>query len=133
MNRIMGRYNATIGEGLRERGVTTAQLRALAVLAVADGLTLNELAVYSVLEQSTMSRTIDAMEAQGLVRRMQHKTDSRVRQVFLLPEGRELFEAVWPEMWRAFSTMFTGVSDTEYATFVSVLNRMLHNIRKHDF
>ena len=133
MNRIMGRYNATVREALKARSLTTPQMRALAVLAVADGLTINELAVYSVIEQSTMSRTLDTMSANGWVLREARDADSRVRRVRITPEGRQLFDEMWPAMWEAFSAMFKGVSDAEYATFLSVLHRMLGNIRHHEF
>jgi DNA-binding MarR family transcriptional regulator len=133
MNRIMGRYNATILSELRARKLTTAQMRALAVLAVADGLTVNELAVYTVTEQSTMSRTLDAMDAQGLVRRVAHDSDNRIRLIYLSATGRALFETLWPLMWQAFRAMFDGVGEAEYATFVAVLNKMLRNVRQHAF
>ena len=87
MNRIMGRYNATLREDLRKQGLTIPQVRTLAVLSVMDGVTVNDLSVYTVIEQSTLSRTLDALEAQGLVRREQGETDSRVRKVFLTDDG----------------------------------------------
>lgn len=132
MNRIIGRYNATIRDDLKARNLTTPQMRALAVLAVAEGLTVNELAVYTVAEQSTMSRTLDAMEAQGLVRRESPQTDNRVRQIYLTEAGRAQFDEMWPTMWNAFSAMFKGVSGDEYETFLSVLHKMLRNVRQHE-
>lgn len=133
MNRVMGRYNANLREGLRSRDLTTPQMRALAVMAVADGLTVNELAVYTVTEQSTMSRTLDAMEAQGLLRRETLEADNRVRRIHLTPAGRALFDEVWPVMWQAFRSLFRDVNDAEYAAFVAVLQKMLRNVREHDF
>ncbi|WP_102224824.1 MarR family winged helix-turn-helix transcriptional regulator [Acidimangrovimonas sediminis] len=133
MNRIMGRYNATLRDTLKQHGVTTAQMRALAVLAALNGPTLNELAVYSVFEQSTMSRTLDTMAAAGWVRREASDSDNRVRRIYLTDAGRALFETLWPTMWEAFSAMFRGVGDSEYATFLSVLHRMLRNVRHHEF
>ena len=55
------------------------QGRALAVLSVTDGVTVNDLSVYTVIEQWTLSRTLDTLEKQGLVRREAGDTDSRVR------------------------------------------------------
>ena len=133
MNRVMGRYNTNLREGLRSRDLTTPQMRALAVMAVADGLTVNELAVYTVTEQSTMSRTLDAMEAQGLLRRETLEADNRVRRIHLTPAGRALFDEVWPVMWQAFRSLFRDVDDAEYAAFVAVLQKMLRNVREHDF
>lgn len=58
MNRIMGRYNESLREKLTRSGLSVAKMRALAVLSVVDGLMINELSVYSVIEQSTLSRTL---------------------------------------------------------------------------
>jgi DNA-binding MarR family transcriptional regulator len=132
MNRIMGRYNATLREDFRRQGLTIPQVRALAVLSVTDGVAVNDLAVYTVIEQSTLSRTLDALEAQGLVRREQGETDSRVRKVFLTDEGRVEFNRAWPPMHDAFEAMFDGIGDAEYAALTATLQKMLKNIRKHE-
>jgi DNA-binding MarR family transcriptional regulator len=132
MNRIMGRYNATLRDDFRRQGLTIPQVRALAVLSVADGVTVNDLSVYTVIEQSTLSRTLDTLEGQGLVRREQGVTDSRIRHVFLTDDGRALFARAWPAMHDAFETMFDGIDDAEYAALIATLQKMLKNIRKHD-
>ena len=132
MNRIMGRYNANLREVLRQHSLTIPQVRTLAVLSVMDGVTVNDLSVYTVIEQSTLSRTLDALEKQGLVRREQGVTDSRVRHVFLTDEGRAEFGRAWPFMHDGFETMFDGIDDTEYAALIVTLQRVLKNIRKHD-
>ena len=132
MNRIMGRYNATLREDFRRDGRTVPQVRTLAVLSVSDGVAVGDLAVYTVIEQSTLSRTLDALEAQGLVRRESGETDSRVRKVFLTDEGRAEFNRAWPAMHDAFETMFEGMDDAEYSALVVTLQKMLRNIRKHD-
>lgn len=132
MNRIMGRYNATLRDDFRGQGLTIPQVRALAVLSVADGTTVNDLSVYTVIEQSTLSRTLDALEAQGLVRREAGDTDSRVRKVFLTGDGRAEFSRAWPPMHEAFEAMFDGIDDAEYAALITTLQKMLTNIRLHD-
>jgi DNA-binding MarR family transcriptional regulator len=132
MNRIMGRYNANLREVLRQHGLTIPQVRALAVLSVMDGVTVNDLSVYTVIEQSTLSRTLDALERQGLVRREQGVTDSRVRHVFLTGEGRAEFGRAWPFMHEEFEAMFDEIDDAEYAALIATLNKLLKNIRRHD-
>ncbi len=132
MNRIMGRYNATLREDFRRQGLTTSQVRTLAVLSVIEGVTVNDLSVYTVIEQSTLSRTLDALEAQGLVRREAGDTDSRVRKVFLTDEGRGEFNRAWSPMHEAFEAMFDGVDDAEYSALIATLQKMLKNIRRHE-
>jgi DNA-binding MarR family transcriptional regulator len=132
MNRIMGRYNATLREDFRRQHRTIPQVRTLAVLSVTDGVTVGDLSVYTVIEQSTLSRTLDALEAEGLVRRESGETDSRVRKVFLTDDGRAEFNRAWPAMHDAFEAMFDGIDDAEYSALVVTLQKMLRNIRKHD-
>ena len=60
MNRIMGRYNATLREDFRRQHRTIPQVRTLAVLSVMDGVTVGDLSVYTVIELSTLSRTLSS-------------------------------------------------------------------------
>jgi DNA-binding MarR family transcriptional regulator len=132
MNRIMGRYNATLREDFRRQHRTIPQVRTLAVLSITDGVTVGDLSVFTVIEQSTLSRTLDALEAHGLVRRETGETDSRQRRVYLTGEGRAEFNRAWPAMHGAFEQMFQGIDDAEYSAFVATLQKVLGNIRKHD-
>jgi DNA-binding MarR family transcriptional regulator len=132
MNRIMGRYNATLRDAFRREGRTIPQVRTLAVLSVNDGVTVGDLAVHAVIEQSTLSRTLDTLESQGLVRREPGETDSRVRKVYLTDEGRAEFNRAWPAMHDAFERMFDAIDEAEYAAFTATLQKMLRNIRKHE-
>lgn len=132
MNRIMGRYNATLREDFRRQHRTIAQVRALAVLSVLDGVTVGDLSVYTVIEQSTLSRTLDALEGHGLVRREPGETDSRVRTVSLTDKGRAEFNRAWPAMHAVFEEMFEGIDEAEYSAFIATLQKMLKNIRQHE-
>ena len=69
MNRIMGRYNASLRDEMAEQGLTTPKMRALAVLSVVDGPLIRELAVYTVVDPSTLSRSLDQLQVDGLIRR----------------------------------------------------------------
>ncbi len=132
MNRIMGRYNASLREEMAAQGLTTAKMRALATLSVIDKPLIRELAVYSVIEQSTLSRALDGLAAEGLIRREPDEGDSRATRVALTEAGRAAFEALWPHMARAHEDMFRGIPDAERTAFVGTLQKILHNIRKHD-
>ncbi len=131
MNRIMARWNADLAEELKAFDMTTARMRVLAVLCISSGMTVNELAVFTVTEQSTMSRTLDAMEEQGLIRRQPRPDDMRVREVHLTEAGRAAFEAVWPMMYEHYVKMFEGVGTDEFQAFIATLHKILANIRRH--
>lgn len=131
MNRIMGRYNLDLQQQLAEAGLSTAKMRILAVLATRGGLMVNDLVVHCMIEQSTMSRTLTAMLAEGLIRREADETDSRARRIDLTDQGRELFDAMWPYMRDATERLFAGIDAKDRAAFVSTLARILENTRKH--
>src|SRR4051812_2786556 len=132
MNRIMTRWNTNIAEELKDFDMTTTQMRALAVLSVSSSVTINELSVFAVTEQSTMSRTLDSLEEQGFIRRQPRPDDMRVRDVSITAKGRSAFEKIWPMLYRMLLQMFDGVEEDEYRNFLGTLHKVLRNIRKHD-
>jgi DNA-binding MarR family transcriptional regulator len=132
MNRLMARWNNNLADELKDHDMSTAKMRALAVLSVSNSVTINELSVFAVTEQSTMSRTLDALEEQGYIRRQPRAEDMRIRDVSITEEGRAAFEKIWPTMYDLFLQMFDGVEEAEYRAFISTLHKVLHNIRKHE-
>ena len=133
MNRIMGRYNAGLREELATMGLTTPKMRTLAVLSVTGPLTVGEAAVYAVVEQSTMSRTLDALEAAGLVRREGDPDDSRARRVSLTDAGRGAFDRLWPALAAAEASLLEGIPEEERDRLVGTLQKILRNIRRNPF
>ena len=107
-------------------------MRALAVLGINSGLTINEISALSVTEQSTMSRTLDLLEERGLVRRKPRASDLRVREVEITAEGRETFATFWPVMLAHYQRMFRDIGEDEFAQLITTLQKILRNIRLAD-
>lgn len=133
MNRITQRYNQMQMDDLRELGLSVSKMRALTSLAVKGPLTINELCVHSVVEQPTMSRTVDAMEQEGLVKREVSEEDQRVRMVSLTTEGREMFERFWPAMDRTSDTLSEVLSPDEKLLMLDMLKRIMRHIRVNPY
>lgn len=129
INRIAARWNADLAEELRKFDLTTPQMRALAVLGLNSGLTINELSTLTVTEQSTMSRTLDILEQRNFVRRRQRPLDMRVREVEITSSGRGAFAEFWPVMFNRYEAMFNDVGEDEYSRLVATLHKVLRNIR----
>lgn len=132
LNRVTARWNADLADELKLQDMSTVKMRTLAVLNVFSSLTINELSVFAVTEQSTMSRILDALEEQGLIRRKPRPDDMRVRDVSITDEGRLCFEEVWPTLYSKFQRMFQGVEEEEYRAFIATLHKVLRNVQKHD-
>jgi len=132
MNRVMARWNANMSDALKAHDMTTTKMRALAILSISSPLTINELSVYAVTEQSTMSRTLDSLEEQGYIRRTPRAEDMRIRDVTITEEGRTAFGRFWPTMYDSLVRMFDGIDEEEYRAFTGTLHKILLNIRKHE-
>lgn len=133
INRIARRYNQTLQDAVTGIGLTVPKMRVLAALAAMGKLTVNELTVVAVAEQSTMSRTLDQMERDKLIKRSVSEADSRVRVIDLTPSGLEAYRTVWPHMSAAEEALFVGLSDAQRESFLDTLSHILLNIRQHDF
>ncbi len=129
MNRILRRYNTRIDAEVRAQGLNVPRLRILAALAAEGPQTINNLAVFAISEQSSVSRLLDQMEAEGLVQRKISESDSRARIASLTKKGRAQFEQAFPLMRAAEADMFGGFSDAEKALMSEFLRRMMQNIR----
>lgn len=129
LNRLSAQWNAELGDVLRHLDMSTTKFRALAVLTVASGITVNDLAVFAVTEQSTMSRTLDALEDQDLIRRRAKAGDMRVREVFITEKGLSLFARIWPDIYALYARFFAGVDEAEFRGFVATLHKIMRNTR----
>jgi DNA-binding MarR family transcriptional regulator len=133
MNRIMGRYNMTLRAEMSSLGLNTTKMRALAILSVMDGIQISKLGVYAVVEQSTLSRALDALCGDGLVRREVDPQDQRASRIYLTQTGRAAFDKLWPRMATGHDRMFRGITASEQTAFLATLRKMLANVRRHEF
>jgi DNA-binding MarR family transcriptional regulator len=79
----LGRVALRLSRGLRVEGahLSTAALSALAAVAEAGSIRIGDLAAAEGVEAPTMSRLIDRLERDGLVRRRRDPSDSRAVEI----------------------------------------------------
>jgi DNA-binding MarR family transcriptional regulator len=84
---------------LADTGLTIAQLGLIAQIAAASDDTIGALAARTGLDQSTLSRNVRALEAEGLVEITSVQSDLRRRCVWLTEAGAIRLERAIP-IWR---------------------------------
>jgi len=131
LTRIAHRYNQTIQAELKAIGLSTISTRIIASLKVFDELTINELCVHALAEQPTMSRALDRLETDGIIKRTVKDDDNRKRVVRLTPEGDALFDRIWPVTLSANDTMFQDIPEADREVTMRTLLKVLENIRVH--
>ena len=95
-------------------GLTLAQLGLMAQIAAASDDTLGALARRMGLEQSTLSRNLRTLEADGLVEIAGVEGDLRRRAVWLTDAGARRLEAALP-VWRAAQAKLEALALPELA------------------
>jgi DNA-binding MarR family transcriptional regulator len=133
LNRLTNRLNQDLLEDLRKLDVTVPMWRVLAVLVARDGRGIGELAVYTVTDQSTLSRVIDRMERDELVERRPSPQDGRAIEVFVRPAGRQAFAKILPVALKHYRHAIAGLSETESRTLVRLLHKVLDTVRRSPY
>lgn len=92
-------------------GLTLAQLGLMAQIAAASDDTIGALATKTGLDQSTLSRNLRALEAEGLVEIAIVESDLRRRAVWLTESGARRLEKAIP-VWRAANAKLSRLIST---------------------
>lgn len=125
---IYGRRDIQLAKSLRPLGVTVAQWRVLAALTNVDGCTINRLADVTVIDRTTLSRTLDRMEADGLIARRQVENDKRSFEIRLAPGGRRALERMWPVVEYHNRRAIAGLTQRELEELRRIVRKMIANV-----
>src|SRR6202041_3063194 len=86
--------NNDLIEKLKIEGINVTRWRILAVLAMGDGITINEIIDRAMMQQSALSRALSRMVKEGYVRRVVRREDARCVGIYLTDKGRALFDTL---------------------------------------
>ncbi len=89
-----------------------------------------ELADYLRVKPSTAGGVLDRMEEKGLVRRSVNGADARRRLITLTEKGAEQQSLFQQSFLDAEETMTRGLSLEERETLLSLLNRVIQNLKE---
>ena len=87
---------------LREHGLTEQQWRVIRVLADNEGIDASEVAARSYLLAPSLTRILQFLEKENLVRRSADRNDQRRSVLNLTEKGRKVFDSVGPDSERRY-------------------------------
>ncbi|MFD1216629.1 MULTISPECIES: MarR family transcriptional regulator [Microbulbifer] len=112
-------------------GLTQSRWTALVVLKqLGEGTTQKALAENLEIELSSLSRTLDQLAQQGLIRRQTCASDRRAREICFTPAGREILEALERKAGEARERLLAGVSAEDLTVFDRVLSAIESNANR---
>jgi DNA-binding MarR family transcriptional regulator len=125
---IYGRRDLQLARSLRPLGLSVAHWRILAALSNVEACTINRLADLTVIDRTTLSRTLDRMEANGLVARRQLANDKRSFEMRLAPAGRRALERIWPVIEYHNRRAVAGLTRRELEELRRTVRKMIANV-----
>ena len=93
-------------------------------------LKLGELAERVVVAPYTMTRLLDRLEKEGLLRRERSANDRRSADAVLTGKGTALRRSMWPVYERAILEVFAPLSDRDAEAMTRILSRVIAQLRK---
>jgi MarR family transcriptional regulator, lower aerobic nicotinate degradation pathway regulator len=125
VNKVGERINRQIERVIQPQGLNVRQYGLLLLLQAQGAQAQIELSQQVGVDRTTVMRTVDLLEAQGLVRRDPDLTDRRKHSVNITDMGLELLVRTQPDVQRVKAEVTTVLSDQEQAQLLKLLKRML--------
>jgi DNA-binding MarR family transcriptional regulator len=127
MKRVLSSILAQADARLETMDLTHAQWLPLFKLASKHCDTIAALSRDLDLDPGAMTRSLDRLEAKGLVRRERSTEDRRVIHLVLTEEGKKVARKVPPVMAEVLNNHLRGFSEDEWKQLLGLLARMVAN------
>jgi DNA-binding MarR family transcriptional regulator len=126
--RLAHQLNSDLVEKLRIEGINLTRWRILAVLAMGEGITINEIIDRAMMQQSALSRALASMVKEGYVRRVVRPDDARCAGIYLTDKGRTLFDTLHVVVRRREKRLLAGMSPREVRAAFALIRRLSRNM-----
>jgi len=130
LTRVTTRSNQLWIRKLRDHGLTIGRWQVLSVLSRFDGSRIGTIADLSGGEQPAVSRVVDQMQRDGLVKRRASLDDSRAVEVWITSQGRELLTELMPDAEAFVQRMVRTLSPDEILQLNSMLERLFGDLQE---
>jgi MarR family transcriptional regulator, organic hydroperoxide resistance regulator len=114
---------------LKEFGLTLADWRILIALWQREDQRLRDLVETTVVDHSTLSRQIVALEDAGLLVRRRSKNDGRALCIGLTAKGKKLTARIIPVARQQAAAAIDGLTKPQLQTLEECLNRIFENLQ----
>lgn len=83
-------------------------------------------------DKGQITRLVKELESQGLIFREPNINDKRSYFIALTEQGRQSYQTLAQDDFRALQAMTSGLTDEQLSTFISVANTMTENLKTHN-
>ncbi len=128
LTQVANRRSKDFAPALEALGISLSEWRALSVINRLDNCLMSELAEFTTVDRTTLTRTVDRLVAANLVERGTAASDRRQVVITLSPHGRDVFERAVEILKTYNARVLGGLSEEDLRTLRALLQRILMNI-----
>lgn len=125
INVVAGKAEKMFDAELKKHGLSVALWPTMMCLWEEEGVTQRDIAAKSKVENSTTTRTLDKLEALGLVERRTDPHSRRSYRIYLTKKGKSLKEPLLPIPVAVNQTMLSSLDDKEQQQMIALLQKMV--------
>ncbi len=133
LRQVAERLSRSLGEALKPFEHSPNVYRVLIALERRGPAPIGVLADETLIDASTLSRTIDRMEEEGLVKHGPGGQDARAVIVTITEPGRQFFEQILPVASAQYEWSIRGISANRLKVLQATLKEMLANLKVSPF
>ncbi|MBV8664264.1 MAG: MarR family transcriptional regulator [Hyphomicrobiales bacterium] len=115
---------------LRAFGLDYQRWRVMAVLNEETDCSMRRLSDLSSVDRTTLTRTLNLMQEEGLVTRRLRASDRRSVSVSLSPHGRQLLKQILPIVLGQSERALAGFTAQEFDELRGQLTRIAENLKR---
>ncbi|MEJ0065579.1 MAG: MarR family transcriptional regulator [Caulobacteraceae bacterium] len=123
---VVGRHReARLETALKPLGLSLSRHRALSVIYTLEPCTMSELADFSAVDRTTLTRTVDQLVDGGLVERATPREDRRQVVLTLTDQGRRSCRRALKAIYAVSRELLAGVAEEDQRVVARSLEAML--------
>ena len=123
-------YMKWVRSRLGDCGVTYARMRLLGTLHCNGPQIMSDISDELGVTRRNVTALVDALEDEGLVRRLPHPTDRRATVVELTEQGGRTMDTLYDEHRRAVADLFAGLTQEDRRELVRLLGLLRGRLRQ---
>jgi DNA-binding MarR family transcriptional regulator len=132
LTQIINRRNRSLGERLAAEGLSVAKWRVLGCAYFFPGCVMTELAEYTAVDRTTLTRTVDQLVESGLVERRNPPRNRRLVSLHLTTPGEATLEAIMPLVLEQNGRALRGVTPQDFEALLRILKQINANLADTD-
>ena len=133
MTHIVTESQRKIQDAIRPLKITPNEWRVLFFVHDHDDLSISDIAEECLIEPSTLSRLLKALEKRELIERIRDDEDQRYTRIVLTNKGQEAYKNIIPVVSRQLEFTQSGLSESDKKTLLRILKSMKTSVYRSPF